>query len=281
MIAFPPAQLYKSAKTTQIALMHTTTKPLILFDLVSTITDAGPRYAEAYVQMTGNYGLNIPDRHDILKDLGNKNLKQIIADHSPDLPPGLAEGFMADCNRACDAMLYDVHWVERVFPGVRNALETLVRTGYTLGLYTGTREDAMQAQLRYHNIEAFFDPALVRGKDNQRDGMKTPQALKIEQIGTSINLFRARPGKENEKVVVIGDTLSDFEAARAHGAAFIGFAESPEKGQVLSGVGITAIFTSYDALPDLIDTALIKSELRPGNLPAHHVSAARVPPANP
>lgn len=232
--------------------MDRAVKPLILFDLVSTITDAGPRYAEAYARMTQTYGLNVPDRDAILQDLGNKNLKQIIADHSPDMPDSLTDKFMSDCNNACDAMLYDVHWVERVFPGVREALEALSKDGYTLGLYTGTREDAMQAQLRYHNLTAYFDAAMLCGKDNARDAEKTPQALKMEQMGAMIATFRARPDHGAVPVIVIGDTVSDQQAAAANGCAFIGFAENSAKAELFAKAGVAATFSHYDHLPALL-----------------------------
>lgn len=99
--------------------MTKTANALILFDLVSTITDAGPRYAEAYARMAEQYGLGFPDHDAIMQDLGNKNLKEIIASHSPGLEASRMQAFMNDCNNACDTLLYDIHWIERLFDHVR------------------------------------------------------------------------------------------------------------------------------------------------------------------
>ena len=233
-------------------------KKLILFDLVSTITDAGPRYAEAYAKMAEAYHLPVPEKGDILEELGQRNLKDIIRIHSPDLPPEKIPGFMNDCNRACDAMLYDVHWIEALFKNVREALAELNQKGFTLGLYTGTREDAMEAQLRYHNIAQYFDRDLLRGKDNIRDAEKDTQGLKIEQMASIIAAFAKKTGQNAEAVrkntVVVGDTLSDYEAAKTNGLRFAGFAETEDKMQKFTASGIRAAFRDYKTAPGFLNS---------------------------
>lgn len=220
-------------------------KPIILFDLVSTITDAGPRYAAAYLRMAAAYNLPVPTEEDILVELGQRNLRDIIRIHSPDLPVEKIGEFMNDCNTACDSLLYNVHWVERLFPDVREALNGLKGQGYTLGLYTGTREDSMMTQLQYHNILSYFDADLLRGKDNIRDHDKDTQALKNEQISS---LRAARPGRV---VIVVGDTLSDFEAAKANGVSFIGFSPLEKEAAKFAAHGQTT-FESYNDLGNVI-----------------------------
>lgn len=233
-------------------------KKLILFDLVSTITDAGPRYAEAYVKIAGDYDLPRPEKTHILDELGQRNLRDIIRIHSPDLPVEKIPDFMNDCNQMCDAMLYDVHWIEALFANVREALAELKDEGFTLGLYTGTREDAMAAQLRYHNIAQYFDADLLRGKDNIRDVAKDTQALKYDQI-TSILLTHAKKTGQGidavrANTVVVGDTLSDFEAAQANRLRFAGFAETDGKMQKFIDGGVRAVFTHYKDAPVLLST---------------------------
>jgi phosphoglycolate phosphatase-like HAD superfamily hydrolase len=224
---------------------------LILFDLVSTITDAGPRYAAAYARMAEQYGVHVPDHENIMADLGNKNLKEIIARHSPDLPVDKVQSFMGDCNNACDALLYDVHWVEQLYPNVRETLQTLKGQGHTLGLYTGTREDAMQAQLRYHNLLQYFDSALLRGKDNNRDGAMNTQALKIAQMKSLVAEFQLRHDGKG-RVMIVGDSVSDFQAAREIGTVFVGFAENWKKSLDMKEAGVGASFSKYTDLPDIV-----------------------------
>ncbi len=235
-------------------------KKLILFDLVSTITDAGPRYAEAYVRIAEAYNLPIPEKNDILDELGQRNLKDIIRIHSPDLPAEKVQNFMNDCNGACDSMLYDVHWIEVLFKDVREALQTLNSNGYAIGLFTGTREDAMVAQLRYHNIAQYFDADLLRAKDNIRDAAKDTQTLKNDHIESIIQTF-AKKMDQDESVtrrntIVVGDTLSDYEAAKASRTAFVGFAETEDKVQKFVSGGVRAIFSAYKDAPALLSSLL-------------------------
>lgn len=238
------------------------TSALILFDLVSTITDAGPRYAEAYARMSEQYGLGSPDHDLIMQDLGNKNLKEIIASHSPGLDPSRMKAFMNDCNNACDTLLYDVHWVERLFDQVRETLALLNGLGHTIGLYTGTREDAMQSQLRYHNILQYFDKSLLRGKNNERDAGTAIEALKIAQMKSIIADHQAK-GNASGQVIVIGDSISDYHAARECGANFIGFAESWPKKLDMEEAGIGITFSDYSDLPAIIDVVTMSRV--PGN----------------
>ena len=235
-------------------------KKLILFDLVSTITDAGPRYAEAYVRMAEAYNLPLPEKSDILDELGQRNLKDIIRIHSPDLPAEKIQAFMGDCNNACDSMLYDVRWIEALFKDVREALKTLNENNYTIGLFTGTREDAMEAQLRYHNIAQYFDADLLRAKDNIRDAAKDTQMLKIEHIESIIKTF-AKKTRQDEALVrrntiVVGDTLSDYEAAKANQTGFAGFAETDDKAQKFINGGVRAVFTAYKNAPAFLSSLL-------------------------
>lgn len=238
---------------------------LVLFDLVSTITDAGPRYAEAYARVAGEYGLNVPQVSDIMAELGNRNLKEIIAIHSPDLPTDRVKTFMGDCNEACDALLYDVHWVERLYDGVRETLKELKDRGCAIGLFTGTREDAMEAQLRYHNIIQFFDRDLIRGKNNDRDGFKDMQSLKIEQMAAIRNAFRHRTASL-QPVIAVGDSVSDYHAACAVKSSFIGFAETDKKVQDFVAIGVKSVFRSYENLPGLVSMMSQPArEMRPRN----------------
>lgn len=232
--------------TPYIAAMSKNEKPLVLFDLVSTITDAGPRYAQAYLDMAEQYNIAIPKRHEILNELGQKTLKEIIDTHSPDLPAEKIQGFMQDCNSACDCMLNDKNWIEQLYPHARETLAALKTQGYTLGLYTGTRKEAALDQLRYHQLEEIFPEHMVRAKDNVADDEKNSDTIKKEQVAS---LIQSNP---SNKIIVVGDSLSDFHAARENNVNFIGFANTPKYVFRFAQAGVKTVFTSYERLPGLI-----------------------------
>ena len=232
-----------------------TNKPLILFDLVSTLTQAGPRYAQAYIRMCQAWGMTPPAQDDILEALGEKNLKQIIAEFSPGLPAEHIGKFMSDCNNACDAILADKSWEEELYPRARETLAVLHDGGCTLGIFTGTRESAMAAQVGYHGLDALMDADFMRGKDNVRDGMVRNDELKARQI-------RDMTARHDGPVIVVGDGMADLTAAKNAGVLFVGFA-SGARAEMLRAQGAVATFDDYAQLP-----GIIAQLLRPAAAPA-------------
>lgn len=227
------------------------TNILVVFDLVSTLTDAGPRYARAFVESCQNFDIKPPIEDAILPLLGEKNLHEITTHFAGNLDPAHKRDFMEDCNRTCDAMLTRPGWREKLFPHVRGAVETLRVQDATLGIFTGSREDAMNAQLAHHGLDTLFDPRYRRGKDNLRDAGKSIDALKTEHLAGLATQFRQDTGRSNAPVLVVGDSPSDARAAQALGLNFAGFFTSQAKKDRLEAAGITLFFNDYRDLPAL------------------------------
>lgn len=226
-------------------------KALVVFDLVSTLTDAGPRYVRAFADVCAAHGYPVPPDEDILDMLGNKSLPDIMRHFIGDLPEDARKIFMQDCNHTCDALLHRPDWKERLFPHVREAVETLELMGVTLGIYTGTREDALADQLSYHGLGVFFDPRYIRGKDNVRDaGIKTAD-LKSAQLADIVSAFRREAG-DDAVVVVIGDSAADAAAAARQALDFAGFAADDRKKTQMEAAGVQHIMRDFADLPDFV-----------------------------
>lgn len=226
---------------------------LVIFDLVSTLTDAAPRYVQAFADVCEAYGKPAPAAEELREMLGNKNLSQITDHFLGPLPENDKKKFMGDCNAACDALLTKPHWEEHLYPHVAEAIEVLALRGVTLGIYTGTREDALEAQLAYHGIGAFFDRAFVRGKDNARDAGKNNRELKAEQLQDIVAAFRSRPGNGKAPVLVIGDSSADAQAAADAGLLFAGFAADDKKREKMTAASVQNIMRDFGDLPDLLE----------------------------
>jgi phosphoglycolate phosphatase-like HAD superfamily hydrolase len=226
-------------------------KALVVFDLVSTLTDAGPRYVRAFADVCAAHGYPVPPDEEILDMLGNKSLPDIMRHFIGDLPEDARKVFMQDCNNTCDALLHRPDWKERLFPHVREAVETLGLLGVTLGIYTGTREDALADQLAYHGLETFFDARYIRGKDNLRDaGVKTAD-LKAAQLADIVAAWRRDAG-DNAVLVVIGDSAADAAAAAKQGLDFAGFAADDHKRAEIEAAGVMHIMRDFADLPDFV-----------------------------
>jgi len=235
-------------------------KLLIVFDLVATLTDAAPRYVKAFEQVCVRFGYPAPDPEEISAMLGNKNLKEIMAHFLGDIDDDLQSLFMSSCNEECDAMLFRPDWQEELFPHVKETLEQLGQSGFQLGIYTGTRENALNDQIHYHKIDHLFSKSYLRGKDNKRDADLDSKSLKAQQLSSLVDCFRQQTGDKNAPVLVIGDSEADFKAAQQMGFLFIGFAASPRKKQRLHATGIQTVMTDFSDLPLLIKTSFAKDE---------------------
>lgn len=234
-------------------MTHRAHKVLVIFDLVSTLTDAGPRYVRAFADVCRQYGRPAPEPEAVMEMLGNKNLADITEHFIGPLTPDDKKKFMQDCNHACDALLTRPDWREVLYPHVSEALLTLGLRGVTLGIYTGTREDAVEAQLAYHHISDMFDRRFVRGKDNIRDAGQKNADLKSAQLRDIVATFRTTAGDAPVSVIVIGDSRADMEAAQSQGLLFAGFAADDTKRAKMQAAGVPHIMRDFADLPDLVE----------------------------
>lgn len=226
-------------------------KALVVFDLVSTLTDAGPRYVRAFADVCAAHGHVPPKDEDVLDMLGNKSLPDIIRHFIGELPEEARKDFMQDCNNTCDALLQRPDWQERLYPHVREAIETLSLMGVALGIYTGTREDALADQLAYHGLTGAFDARYIRGKDNERDAGVRSADLKAAQLADIVAAFRKDTG-DNAVFIVIGDSAADAEAAAKQGLDFAGFAIDDHKRAQMEAAGVRHIMRDFADLPDMV-----------------------------
>jgi phosphoglycolate phosphatase-like HAD superfamily hydrolase len=225
---------------------------LIVFDLVSTLTDAAPRYVQAFVEAAEAAGAPAPDRDLLASMLGNKNLGEITDHFIGKMDEAERKKFMGQCNQSCDALLTRPGWQEHLFPNVREAVQALHLQGATLGIYTGTREDAMELQLKYHDLSPEFDRRYIRGKDNERDAGKKTGDIKQDQLKSIVASYRADQGFD-APVIVIGDSAADAAAAAKEGLFFIGFAVNDKKKEEMQNASVKIVITDFGQLPDLVD----------------------------
>jgi|GEM_PF-1202716 len=244
---------------------------LVVFDLVSTLTDAAPRYVQAFKDVCDLHGKPAPSAEELQEMLGNKNLAEITEHFIGPMDAAQKKKFMAECNHACDALLTQPSWTENLYPHVKEAIETLSLRGVTLGIYTGTREDALEAQLAYHNIGAYFNRRFVRGKDNTRDAGQSNRDLKAKQLRDIVQAFRTQVQNPQAQVIVIGDSRADAQAAADDGLLFVGFAADNAKREKMQKADVENIMRDFADLPDMVER-LIRPRAN-DNQPALHQGA--------
>lgn len=134
----------------------------------------------------------------------------------------------------------------RIMPGVEVLLPRLTDAGILLGLVSGAMEAAVHIKLRRSRLNRFFSVGGY-GSDSSDRGQLT--RLAIERCAT-IHGHPLSP----ERVLVVGDTPRDIEAAHAAGAVGVGVATGKYTVDALRAAGADYVVPTLEApLPGMQD----------------------------
>jgi len=100
----------------------------------------------------------------------------------------------------------DNHSMAKLYPGMKEILEYLKKESYPLGIFTGKGSEASMITLKKLDIDHYFD--LIVTGDNVENPKPSP-----EGILKFVNHFGLKP----EKVLMIGDSVSDVIASKEAG----------------------------------------------------------------
>ena len=129
----------------------------------------------------------------------------------------------------------------RVYAGAEAALERLASEGWRLGICTNKPERLALLLIEELGLARHF--AALLGADSLPVRKPDPRHL-LETI--------TRAGGVPERAVLIGDTVSDREAARAAGVPCVLVGFGPD-GPAVAALEPEALLAHYDDLPDLLD----------------------------
>ncbi|WP_326796657.1 HAD-IA family hydrolase [Streptomyces sp. NBC_01808] len=124
-------------------------------------------------------------------------------------------------------------------PYAHELVAELHTLGRTLAITSNNSAAAIQVHLEWQELSQYFSPH-VHGRRPDGSGLKPdPDCLRraLESTGTT-------PGD----CVMLGDTPSDWQAAKAVGVAFIGYARAPHKEQALRQADAPLTVGSLDAV---------------------------------
>lgn len=109
-------------------------------------------------------------------------------------------------------------------PGVLDAIAALRRSGHTITIVSNNSEQAIHAFIEAHALVGEVDGVIGRTRSREKDLKPEPYLLRraLDERG-------AEPGE----AALIGDSVTDIQAARAAGTAAIAYANKPGKDQVL------------------------------------------------
>lgn len=101
----------------------------------------------------------------------------------------------------------DYHWKAKLYPGMKEILDYLKNNNFPLGIFTGKGKEATMITLNKLGIDNYFD-LIVTGDDVNNHKPSSEGIIKF------VNHFGLKP----EKVLMIGDSVSDVIASNEAGA---------------------------------------------------------------
>ena len=98
------------------------------------------------------------------------------------------------------------HWKAKLYPGIKEILDYLKNKKFPLGIFTGKGREATMITLKKLKVDHYFNP-IVTGDDVANHKPSAEGILKF------VNHFKLK----NERVLMIGDSVSDVKASKEAG----------------------------------------------------------------
>jgi phosphoglycolate phosphatase len=196
-------------------------KKFVFFDLDGTIADTDPDIRRAWKDALADLGLSCPSFDE--KFVAGPPIDEMARALFPDR----FTQELADSIRLRFAAHYDNDGFPetREYPGVVDEVRRLKSEGRTVAIVTNKRYAAATAMARHFGWDGVFDgvfagdmfadPAVAA-----RFGVAAEKVRKPQLLARVMRSYGARP----EECALVGDTGSDFEAARAGGVLSVGVA---------------------------------------------------------
>lgn len=159
--------------------------------------------------------------------------------YSPDLGP--------DVPAALDAVFVELEQqavrVAPPTPGAAEAIAALCGAGHTVTVVSNNSEPAIRAYLHVHDLDQLVTGVI--GRELGRPDLLKPHPHAVLRAARERDTAPAR-------CVLIGDSLSDIEAAHDAGAAALGYVNKPGKHEAFALLAPAAIIEQMTELGDAV-----------------------------
>ena len=177
-------------------------KKFVFFDLDGTLADTDPDIRGAWKATLADLGLACPDFDE--KFVAGPPIDEMTKTLFPaTFTPELADAIRAGFARHYD---HDGFPQTKEYPGVLGVVRMLKDVGATVAIVTNKRYVGATAMARHFGWDKVFD-GIYAGD------MTEPKVRKPELLKRVLADYGAAPSD----CALVGDTVSDFEAARANG----------------------------------------------------------------
>lgn len=212
-------------------------RSMLIFDMDGTLLDSAPGIVHSLIYAMRQLG------HDFHPDAGIQALfgppmNQVVAQ--------LLRPFGDDRITHC-LEIYRAHYREQglydcsIYPGIRQALESLLASGFTLAVATSKRQEFADRMLLHTGLFGLFEQ--IQG--TLADGS-------LDDKAELLRLLRPPTGQSHAPVYMIGDKSDDMLAAGENGIPAIGVTWGYGSADELTTSGALALAASPAQLPGLL-----------------------------
>lgn len=191
------------------------TKKGIIFDLDGTLWDSAESVANSWNEAIATYdNINYKMTVQAMKGFMGKTIDEIAALFFSEFSLDERKEIMSRC------IMFEQDYIEKhggtLFPKLEETLETLSRE-YSLFIVSNCQEGYIEAFLKYHKMDKYFDDYENAGRTGKTKGENIKLVMERNNL---------------DKAVYIGDTAGDLSSATFAGIPFIharyGFGEINE-----------------------------------------------------
>lgn len=208
--------------------------PAVLFDLDGTLVDSASDISAAVNRMLAEEGLAEVEESLVRSWIGDGSgmLLETALQHvgSPRTAEELLPRFMKHYG---DCLLLS----PQLYPGVRETLDVLGEKGVTMAVCTNKPEPFVTPLLEALEIDSAFSGVIGAGTLPERKPHPQPLLHLAEQ-------FQLEPAR----CLMVGDSPTDFHAARAAGMPVVLVSYGYPRGFDLHGAGALAVIDRFDEL---------------------------------
>lgn len=217
-------------------------KPTLFFDLDGTLTDSGPGIMNCAQLALDAYGIHAP--REALRAFVGPPLRVSFARF------GVPE---AELDRAISLFRGRYQTVGKFenlpYPGIPELLERLQREGFSLYVATSKPEVTAKEILVHFQLDRFFAEICGAAMDSSRES-------KADVIAYLLGKCR-----EQERIIMIGDTDYDVIGAAAHGIPAIGVSWGYGDVRSMLQAGAAAVVDTPQALPAQLKAMISRQKL--------------------
>ncbi|MFE6907086.1 HAD family hydrolase [Streptomyces erythrochromogenes] len=127
--------------------------------------------------------------------------------------------------------------------GATEALQAARYSGRRVAIVSNNSAECIQEYLRLHGLAVFVDHVI--GRPRLRPDLMKPSPHPLLSAASALDVAPSR-------TVLVGDSVSDIEAARAAGGPSVGYANKPHKRASLANAGASAVVLQMQEIADAL-----------------------------